>query len=145
MAELTLAEPDAVFGRRLRSIRQQAGMTQRQLAEGMTLVGHRMVPSAISKIESGDRPISLSEAACLAGLLGVTVAALAGDAPAADGDLIAARIAVKALRDELAGYDTAASRIRDARRSAEARLRKAEARLAALMAVSATVERKAAE
>jgi len=132
VAELTLAEPDAVFGRRLRTVRQQAGRTQQDLAERMTLLGHRMLQSTIAKIELGERPISLSEAACFAGLLGVTVAALAGDAPAPDGDLIAARIAVKALRDELAGYDLAASRIRDARRSAEARLRKAEARLAAL-------------
>ncbi len=50
--------------------RQAAGLTQKQLADRMTETGARMHPNTISKIESGDRPVSLSEAVQFARLFG---------------------------------------------------------------------------
>jgi transcriptional regulator with XRE-family HTH domain len=71
---------DAIFARRLREVRQVAGVTQQQLADRMTAVGHKMHRSAIAKIEVGDRPVSIGEAVQLAGQLGTTLMDLVTDA-----------------------------------------------------------------
>jgi transcriptional regulator with XRE-family HTH domain len=73
---------DAIFARRLREVRQIAGVTQQQLADRMTAVGHKMHRSAIAKIEVGDRPVSIGEAVQLAGQLGTTLMDLVTDARA---------------------------------------------------------------
>ena len=65
---------------RLREVRQVAGVTQQQLADRMTAVGHKMHRSAIAKIEVGDRPVSIGEAVQLAGQLGTTLMDLVTDA-----------------------------------------------------------------
>jgi transcriptional regulator with XRE-family HTH domain len=71
---------DAIFARRLREVRLLAGVTQQQLADRMTAVGHKMHRSAIAKIEVGDRPVSIGEAVQLAGQLGTTLMDLVIDA-----------------------------------------------------------------
>jgi len=70
---------DAIFARRLREIRQLAGMTQQQLADRMTAVGHKMHRSAIAKIEVGNRPVSIGEAV-QSGQLGAPLMDLVTDA-----------------------------------------------------------------
>lgn len=65
---------------RLREVRQVTGVTQQQLADRMTAVGHKMHRSAIAKIEVGDRPVSIGEAVQLAGQLGTTLMDLVTDA-----------------------------------------------------------------
>lgn len=70
---------DAIFARRLREVRQTAGVTQQQLADRMTAVGHKMHRSAIAKIEVGDRPVSIGEAVQFAGQLGTTLMDLVTD------------------------------------------------------------------
>lgn len=62
---------DAIFARRLRSVREQADMTQRQLADMMTAAGSKMHATAIAKIEAGDRSVTVGEAIQLATILGV--------------------------------------------------------------------------
>ena len=47
---------DAAFGRRLRYLREQAGLTQQQLADVMREAGAKMHRSTIGKIEAGERP-----------------------------------------------------------------------------------------
>lgn len=99
---------DSIFARRLRTLREQAETTQQQLADRMTAVGHKMHRSAIAKIESGDRPVSIGEAVQLAGQLGVTLMELITDDMADRGQereyrqLVEAKLRVRSLQHEAA-------------------------------------------
>jgi transcriptional regulator with XRE-family HTH domain len=64
-------QPDVQFGRRLRYMREQAGLTQRQLADLMRAAGCKMHQTTVAKIEAGERAVSLSEAAEFAEQLGI--------------------------------------------------------------------------
>jgi transcriptional regulator with XRE-family HTH domain len=63
--------PDVVFGRRLSYLRQQAELTQQQLADVMREAGVKMHRSTIGKIEAGERVVSIGEAAQFAKVLGI--------------------------------------------------------------------------
>lgn len=67
---------DQVFARRLRALREVAQLTQRQLADQMTVAGYRMHQTTIAKIEAGDRPVVIGEAVCFASIIGVDLADL---------------------------------------------------------------------
>ena len=67
---------DSIFARRLRAIRTQAGVTQKQLADRMAARGYKMLQSTVAKIESGERPVSIGEAVQLAEVLGVDLGEL---------------------------------------------------------------------
>lgn len=95
---------DAVFAGRLRVIREAAGLTQQQLAGLMSRTGGRIHRSAIAKMESGDRTVSVGEAVQLAAILGTGVAELITDP----------------------GPDNEEGRARQARVEAQVRLRSAE-------------------
>lgn len=56
----------------LRHARAQAGLSLRQLAERMTLVGRPMLASALAKSETGERRIDVDDLDALARALGVT-------------------------------------------------------------------------
>jgi transcriptional regulator with XRE-family HTH domain len=60
---------DAAFGRRLRYLREEAGLTQQQLADVMREAGSKMHRSTIGKIEAGERVVSIREGAQLADVL----------------------------------------------------------------------------
>jgi transcriptional regulator with XRE-family HTH domain len=64
-------QPDVVFGRRLRYMREQAGLTQRHLADVMRGAGFKMHQTTIAKIEAGERAVSVGEAVQFADALGV--------------------------------------------------------------------------
>lgn len=64
-------DPESVLSRRLKIVREEAGITQREVAAWMTAEGFPMVQSTITKIEKGQRPVSLNEAVALAGVLDV--------------------------------------------------------------------------
>jgi transcriptional regulator with XRE-family HTH domain len=66
------------FGRRLREVRTRVGISQEKLAELAGL--HR---TYVSSVERGERNISLVNIANLANALGVPMAALMPDRPAA--------------------------------------------------------------
>jgi transcriptional regulator with XRE-family HTH domain len=87
---------DITFAWRLRQLRLQAWLTQQQLADQMTAAGHRMNRTAISKIESGDRLVTIGEAVQLAAALRVPLQALlTADLPH---DLIEARLVLPPMR-----------------------------------------------
>jgi transcriptional regulator with XRE-family HTH domain len=67
---------DTAFGRRLRYLRDEAGLTQQQLAEVMREHGARMHRSTIGKIEAGERVVSIGEAAQFADVLGIDLTQL---------------------------------------------------------------------
>lgn len=71
---------EALLAERLRALRDAAEMTQGQLAERMTQLGFSMHQTAIAKIERGQRPVRLNEAAGLAAALRVPVTDLLTDA-----------------------------------------------------------------
>lgn len=62
-------DPGAPFGRRLRYLREEAGLTQRQLADVMRGAGYKMHQTTVAKIEAGERAVSVDEAAQLAKVL----------------------------------------------------------------------------
>lgn len=99
---------DATFARRLREVRERAGITQQELADVMTRGGTKMHRSTIGKIEAGVRVVSVGEAAQLAGALGVWIEELLGD-PRRAGErerkyaaFVEARVRVRVLRNEYA-------------------------------------------
>jgi transcriptional regulator with XRE-family HTH domain len=60
------------IGHRIRMARQAMGLTQEELAAKMQLAGHSsIIQTAQSKIESGDRDVSLLEAISYAEILHV--------------------------------------------------------------------------
>jgi transcriptional regulator with XRE-family HTH domain len=99
---------DSIFARRLREVRQQAGVTQQQLAARMTEVGHKLHRSAVAKVELGERPVTIGEAVQLAGVLGVPLMELITDRGAATelerqhAARVEAQIAVRSLQHEAA-------------------------------------------
>lgn len=106
---------DAGFGRRLREARKAAGMTQAQLAGAITATGQRMHPSAIAKIESGERPVSLFEAVHFAWHLSVTLDELVtGDTPERD-DLKKTKLRIRSLQLQIADCEAAESDLEERR------------------------------
>lgn len=101
---------DSVFARRLRAVRKQAGVTQKQLADRMADRGHKMLQSTVAKIESGERPVSIGEAVQLADVLGASLMDLVTDETAGGQEreyrqLAEARIKVRSLEHETAERD----------------------------------------
>lgn len=68
---------DARVGANLKAVRQRAGKTQAELAEMLTEAGYPMHQQTILKIESGSRPLRLSEATVIAEKLSVPLSLLA--------------------------------------------------------------------
>lgn len=99
---------DSIFARRLREVRQQAGVTQQQMATRMTEAGHKLHRSAVAKIELGERPVTIGEAVQLAGILGVPLMELVTDHGASThverlhAARVEAQIAVRSLQHEAA-------------------------------------------
>lgn len=67
---------EELFARRLKDVRVAAGVTQQQLADRASAAGHKLFRSQVGKIESGDRAVTIGEAAALADALGVDLAEL---------------------------------------------------------------------
>lgn len=99
---------DSIFARRLREVRQQAGVTQQQVADRMTKVGHKLHRSAVAKIELGERPVTIGEAIQLASILGVPLMEMVTDRGSATelerqhAARVEAQIKVRSLQHETA-------------------------------------------
>lgn len=66
-----------VFARRLRQERERAGMRQTTLAHEVSdRLGVTLDPSALTRIEKGERGVRLEEAVCIAEVLGLPLMAL---------------------------------------------------------------------
>ena len=64
------------FGERVKALRIERGWSQERLAQQMIAAGHRWRQNIVTRVEAGDRPIRVNEAATLARILGVPIAAL---------------------------------------------------------------------
>jgi transcriptional regulator with XRE-family HTH domain len=62
---------DTETGLNLQLIRSDRGMSQVYVAELMRAEGHKWAQNTVSSVESGERPLRLSEAAALANVFGV--------------------------------------------------------------------------
>jgi transcriptional regulator with XRE-family HTH domain len=62
---------EPTFGKAVREARNEMGWSQQKLAERLTLAGLRIDPTAITRIERGQRSIRLSEAVTIAAELGI--------------------------------------------------------------------------
>jgi transcriptional regulator with XRE-family HTH domain len=71
--------PERILGMRLRGLREEAGITQAQLAERMTRQGFSMHQTTIAKIEANQRPVTVNEAVTLATVLGIPMPWLLAD------------------------------------------------------------------
>lgn len=69
---------DGVIAKRAKAARENAGVSQRDLAWAMRR--HGWAQGTVSRFEAGDRPLRLVEAVDLANHLGTTIDALTGDA-----------------------------------------------------------------
>lgn len=72
------------FAVAVRSLREAAGMTQRELAERVRELGTPADATSISRIESGARDLQLSDAGIVSAALGSTLGEMLGGGP--DGD-----------------------------------------------------------
>jgi ribosome-binding protein aMBF1 (putative translation factor) len=83
--------PEQVFAKRMRQVRERRGWSQAKLADWMRTYGVDLHSTAITRIERGERSISLNEASAVAAALGVLLVELlqevqceaCGDAPPA--------------------------------------------------------------
>jgi transcriptional regulator with XRE-family HTH domain len=67
-----VAELDTAFGARVRAARERQGLSQKWLAEALSSrYGFQWYPTTVGKMESGERPVKLTEAVALAQTLGM--------------------------------------------------------------------------
>lgn len=92
---------EQAMARRLKALRQAAGLSQVELAERMSGRGQPWRQSTVWKIECGRRNVRVGELADLAAILGVTPAALLSDQDCADA-VTARDVMERALREQVA-------------------------------------------
>ena len=126
---LPRADFDQVLKERVQVLRKSAGLTQRQLADQMTSAGYRMHQTTIAKIEAGERPVIVGEAAALAIILGVGLADLITDPAQNQGRRLAE---VAELMAERHRWQQNVAESRAKIRLAEAELAEARAQLEAV-------------
>ncbi|MBM7331068.1 helix-turn-helix transcriptional regulator [Agrobacterium sp. S2] len=73
------ADPDSVLGENIRRAREGRGMTQKELAEALRGLGWDIDPTAVTRIEKGDRAVRVNQLYVLAEALGVRPANLLRD------------------------------------------------------------------
>jgi transcriptional regulator with XRE-family HTH domain len=129
---------DATFARRLRLVREAAGMTQQQLADAMAATGNKIHRSTIGKIESGGRPVTIGEAVQLAGILGIPLELLVTE-PSPDTwerrahlVRVEAQVRLRGLKHEAAERHRLLEEARVLYEDTERRIKRAERDLAAL-------------
>lgn len=79
---------EETFARELHRRRELIGMSQAELARRAKAEGLHIWQSAIGRIETGDRQVTLNEALVLASILGADLAEMADYAPVAEGDAL---------------------------------------------------------
>ena len=65
-----------IIGNKIRTLRKQTGLTQKELAEKLQLEGHEFSDLTILRIEQGKRFVPDYEVAILADFFGITTDAL---------------------------------------------------------------------
>lgn len=68
-----MADTNDTFVAWLRKTREAAGLSQQKVADALKSQGFTFSQTQIAKIERGERPVRLDEAAAMAGLFGATI------------------------------------------------------------------------
>ncbi len=71
-----MSDIERSFGTAVRHLRRDMRLNQTELAQRMTVSGVPFTQPLLSRIESGDRGVGLTEAICIAEVLGVPFASL---------------------------------------------------------------------
>ena len=95
-------QSDVLFGRRLRYLREEAGMMTRKLADLMRAEGCKMHQTTVAKIEAGERIVSVGEGAQFARVLGIDLTQMINGGPLTA--QITAQLKVQALERQAEGY-----------------------------------------
>ena len=93
--------PGTAFGRRLRGLREEAWLTQRQLADVMRGAGYKMHQTTVAKIEAGERAVPVDEAAQFADALGIDLTQMIN---VGKGRLVTAQLKVRSLEFRAEDY-----------------------------------------
>ncbi len=72
-------ESKNIIGKKIKNLRKEAGLTQKQLAEKLQLQGHEFSDLTILRIEQGTRFVPDYEVVILANYFGVTTDSLLKD------------------------------------------------------------------
>lgn len=88
----------------VRSLRQERGWTQEQLAARLAVYGFVMHQTTIAKLEAAERPIRLNEAAALAAIFETTLLTLTGGPQPLGGDLAEAKQRLDNAEAKYASY-----------------------------------------
>lgn len=108
-------DPDMVSRRiavNVKTARENAGLSQEALAQGMREMGHRFHQQTIGKIEAGDRHVSISEGLALARVLGTNIEMLTRPAEHT-ADAFRILIAARRVREARSAAETANRKHRD--------------------------------
>ena len=112
---------ERVFAANFREMRTAKGLTQKAVAETMSLLGFSMMHTTIAKIESGERPVRLNEAFGLASCVGVNIFQLLGIVDSAQ--QIKAMNAIRAANDMQSRHVKTVKFVREAERRHRRELR----------------------
>lgn len=106
------------FGATIRRLRHERGWSQARLAKEMAQLGVTLHPSAVAKVESGDRPVPVHEAATWARVFEMTMPELFSEAdPQVEQD-----VAIRAAQYELSRREIALNGALAERNEAQQRL-----------------------
>jgi len=126
--ELLGDAPERILAQRLRGLREELGMTQKQLAERMTRRGFSIRQTTIAKIEAGQRPVRVNEAVALANILAVELGDLVDD-PVASGEAAELSAEHRRLLREVFELEAQVNSLRATRASTDLQLMDAHDRL----------------
>lgn len=103
------------FAQNLRHARERAGLSQRALAERLSMFGVHLDPSAITRIERGERDAKVAEAVVLAQALSTSVADLLADDPSMQlrDEVYALAARQRRLQEEIESYGQAVNRLEE--------------------------------
>ncbi|WP_406000738.1 helix-turn-helix transcriptional regulator [Streptomyces sp. NBC_00829] len=76
-----------------RTTRKEAGLSQQKVADALQAEGYAFSQTTVAKIERGDRPLRLDEAAAIARLFGTTLDVALGLKPGDPNSLAARQLA----------------------------------------------------
>lgn len=65
--------PEQMFGQTMRALRKRSGYTQAEIADQLVAYGIKLDPSAVTRMENGDRSVRLNEAVAVATILFVSL------------------------------------------------------------------------
>lgn len=98
-----MSEQEKLVGEKVKAFREAARMSQQDLANSMRASGFKWAQATVWNVESGDRPLRLTEAAGVAKHCGVDPAAFFGESHVAPSTDAGIHLAIRTLQGLLKG------------------------------------------